>query len=93
MSQWLNDNAKKQKLATVYPEDTYAYKYYEWTLNIDTRTLILVAEKDDSFINGYRGDIVGSVDSFCPEKLYTAQGSASMYISAEFIQNFAKAVV
>lgn len=79
-------------MATAYPNDAYVYDYYGWTLTIDTRTLILVSDHD-TFINGYRGDISGSTDAFCPEKLYGMQGNSSMYFSMEFIQNFAKAVV
>lgn len=80
-------------MATVFPDDTYVYDYYGWTLNIDSRTLILVPEADNSFLNGYKGDISGQTDALCPEKLYINQGNYSMYFTFEFIQNFARTVV
>lgn len=85
---------KKQKIADIYPEDTYNYEYYRWLLPIDTRTLAVVYDQDkESFINGYRGDIVGQTEELCPTIMPNAQAQYSMYLSIEFIQNFAKSIV
>jgi len=62
LPQWLDDSAKKQKIADTYSNDTYNYDYYGWVLPIDTKTLSLTPDGDNNFVNGYRGNIIGQTD-------------------------------
>lgn len=39
---WLNDNAKKQSLGTIYPDSSYVYDFYGWKQTISTKVTAIV---------------------------------------------------
>lgn len=88
----MNDGAKKQRIASIYPNDTYEYDFYKWILSIDTKTKTLTSVGND-YIHGYAGDVVGQTEQFCPLSIPSIRPQYNQFISMEFIQNFAKAVV
>lgn len=65
LGSWMNDNAKKQRIASIYPNDTYEYDFYKWILSIDTKTKTLTSVGND-YIHGYAGDVIGQTEQFCP---------------------------
>lgn len=70
MGAWLNDNAKKQSLGTIYPNPTYEYSYYDWNQTIETKKISLSQVEDNdtlNFVAGYSGSIVGQSDEICPQ--------------------------
>lgn len=69
---WLNDNAKKQSLGTIFTDPTYVYDFYGWQQTISTKVMSIVRPSINDtldFLVGYIGEIVGQSDSLCPERI------------------------
>jgi hypothetical protein len=56
---WLNDNAGKARLSTIYESDKYIYDYYNWKIGVNTEQL-LIQTSEKNVIYGFKGDIDSS---------------------------------
>lgn len=88
---WLNDQASKQRISSLYSTDKYTYDYYGWALTIDTTNMFINADGNDIEI-GYKGDITGDTSDWCPKAVPKRRDGYSMFISMAFIHSFAQTV-
>lgn len=90
---WMNDNAAKQKITDTYEGDTYTYKSLDgsFSLPINVQQMLVVPE-GSNIVTGYVGSIDG-VAAECPVGVPRVLDGYKMFISQEFAQSFAEAVI
>lgn len=90
---WMNDNAAKQKITDTYESDIYTYRTLDksFSLPINVQQLLVVPE-GNNIVAGYAGSIEG-VAADCPVGVPKVLDGYKMFISQDFAQSFAQAIV